>query len=257
MSTAINQTQSEDLSLIDELLANGEKAEQILTRIVTEDRKPKFEESQWLKVRCGWDERMLTTQLGRVTRALRYKRIAGTESDRTAMKSEADKASTALLAEGSKLKDQLQSIQAKLDALERAAKLSAQRLAEMHDAATQLRQEAPKHLQDECIARLSHIGQGVGSECLAAESESRYLAQMIALEANSQASLDTIRTHYPDCINRDESTGKTAVDVAQWNTKRFELQQQLKELKPKAVELRTRYDQEKAEAESLLDFYVE
>jgi len=61
MATATKPPKHEDFEIIDELIENGLRAESILTAIVNEGRKPRYEESQWLLLRCGWSPANVST----------------------------------------------------------------------------------------------------------------------------------------------------------------------------------------------------
>lgn len=129
-------------------------------------------------------------------RVVRSKRIAGSADDRAARKVESDKAEALLLSEGGKLTAQIESLQSKLFALERSAKLSEKRLGEMDEAVVQLRIESPKYRTDEYASRLAHISQGLGAECLAAESDVTFLTSMLAIDVGNRDSVDVIRIHF-------------------------------------------------------------
>ena len=188
-------------------------------------------------------------------RVVRSKRIAGSADDRAAMKVESDKAEALLLSEGGKLTAQIESLQSKLFALERSAKLSEKRLGEMDEAVVQLRIESPKYRTDEYASRLAHISQGLGAECLAAESDVTFLTSMLAIDVGNRDSVDVIRIHFPLCVSID-AFHKHFVNGQAWNAQLTQLRKRLNELRPKAIALRVEYDSAKSEIEELLNFYI-
>ena len=257
MATKKSYADSELLEIGDELDENGQLAENILQAIANENRKPKYEEMQWLKLRCGWDERAVNTQISRVMRVVRNLRIAGSVDDRAAMKTEAAKAVAVLESEGAKIAAQIETLQSKLNGLERAARLAEKRLLEMDEAIVQLRLEVPKFVRDEYAERSAFVGSHVGSECLALEGELRFLEQMIAIDTGSQEAIEQLRFHFPACLVRSELSQKVSIDNSKWFAQRDELQTQLADLKPKAAALRIEYDQALGEVAALLNFYIE
>ena len=256
MATKKSYEDSELLEIGDELDENGQRAENILQAIVTENRKPRYEEAQWLKLRCGWSDANVVTQISRIHRVLRNQRIAGTVDDRAAMRTESDKAAEVLSSEGTKIATQIEVLQSKLSGLERASRLAEKRLSEMDEAVTQLRVEAPPHCTNEHASKMAHLGQSIGNECLAAESDLAFLENMLAIDTGSPNAIDVIRVHYPLVVQID-SFRRHTINGQAWNAQRSELTAQLKKLRPRALELRKEYDALRAGIDSLLDYYIE
>lgn len=262
MAATKSKSESASLTVLDQMVEDGETAEQLLQAIVGENRAPRYEELNYFEKRLGWTKIQIQVELGRVTRALRDRAIAGTETDRDAQKVEADKSSELLLTEGSSLKDQIEKLQSKLNGLERSARLSSSRLVDMQEAVGRLRLHAPKYRRDEHATRLAYVGGGIGTECLAVEGEIRFMESMVSYsDLSEQSTIETIEFHFgrhaPELIEFNQLFGRKKVNATLWHAKQSELRSQLEELRPKAIALREQYDNAIEAIDCLLDYYIE
>ena len=239
----------------DEISETQHDCEDLLMLCAIEKRQPNYSELQFLTIKGGFDKQRIPGELGRCLRVLRHQQIAGDLQAREAMQVEVKKSADILASEGSKLTSQIETLQSKLFALERSAKLSEKRLGEMNDSVEQLRTEAPTFVRNEHAERSSFIGQGLGYECQAAESDVTYLTSMLALDISAPNAIDTIRVHFPLIVQID-AYHRHFINGQAWQAQCLEMTSQLKKLRPRAIELRLEYDLARSVIDELLDFYV-
>ena len=121
-------------------------AETLLRDIVKQNRQITPAEYAFLG-RLGWDEIKAREQRRRVSAAMTFAPICGSPEMRKATQEEAKKAASIASKEIPKLDEEIAKLQAKRDAFERDASLSAKRVQQQNDAVVRLREMVPLHIK--------------------------------------------------------------------------------------------------------------
>ncbi len=237
-----------------------EEAEILLREINRAGRLPTFAELTFFKRECGWDQRAVNDQIRRVNSVLRFTAIAGSSADRKATSKEAATAADILEKEGPKLAAKIQELQAKLNGLERDARLSAKRCEEQSEAVQRLRELIPEHIAGVVRINIGNIEATIGREMHDAEtrlselqaclSPEKYRAESYYLESLQRSFRNAVTVITENNVNR-------RVLSPEWPAIKAGIQTELAELKPRIESLRSQRAEMIEAAEQPLNYYAD
>lgn len=235
------------------------EAEILLREINHDARVPTFAELTFFKRECGWDQKAVNDQIRRVNSVLRFTAIAGSSADRKATSKEAATAADILEKEGPKLEAKIEELQAKLNGLERDARLSAKRCEEQSEAAQRLRELVPEYVAGQVRAEVNQIESTIGRELLDAETRVNELECCLTPSQykDEQTYLQALRRSFPDAVIVVAGDGFIRRALSpEWPAIRAGIQTELAELKPRIESLRNQRAEAIEAAERPLNYYA-
>ena len=187
---------------------NFKLADNMLRKIVTENRKPSFAETTFFKGRCGWSDIEINYQFRRINETLRHQSVIGTASQREAALNEKNKSAEILATEGPKLDEKISKLTDQRTALERAASQSEKRCEQVDAAMAELAK--PELLRADLLAKynglVQHFGDTTGQERGALGVEIRHFEILLDRPENCSVQnwLESVQRFDPSCCNRTE-----------------------------------------------------
>ena len=234
-------------------------ADSLLVEIAEENRRPALAELIYFDRHCGWDELKVRQEVRRMGNVLRLRSIAGTPSDREAAALEATTAAKILKTSGAKVQAKIDELQAKLNGLDRDARLSAKRVEEQAVAVQQLRGLVPQHVRDAVNVRVSAIEQSIGVEISNAEIRANELRCCLtpSLYKDQASYLDALRRSFHDAVASTNHGGFTKYSLSPaWPSIRSGIEAELTELEERLPKMRAEHDEAIATAEAPLNHYA-
>jgi len=235
------------------------EADDLLREIVHTNRRPTFAELTFFHRECGWNELRVKQELRRMGDVLRQQAIGGTPADREASAKEAATAAAIAEKESPKLVAKIEELQAKLNGLERDAKLSAKRCEEQSEAVQRLRELVPEHIAGAVQSEVDRIEHSIGQEMRDAEIRLNELECCLdpSRYKNEQTYLQTLERSFRKAVFVVPGDGfiKRAASP-EWPTIKAQIQSELAELKPRIETLRTQRAEMIERAELPLGYYA-
>jgi hypothetical protein len=234
-------------------------ADSLLVEIAEENRRPALAELIYFDRHCGWDETKVRQEVRRMGAVMRLRSIAGTPSDREAAALEATTAAKILKTEGAKVQAKIEELQAKLNGLDRDARLSAKRVEEQAVAVQQLRGLVPQHVRDAVNERVSAIEHSIGRQIADAEIRANELRCCLtpSLYSDQAAYLDALRRSFRDAVASTNHAGFTKYSLSPaWPSIRDGIEAELTELEERLPKMRAEHDEAIATAEKPLSHYA-
>jgi hypothetical protein len=258
MSTII-----EKFSVIKELATNHREtlldADILLLEICHNGGKANYEQLVYFNRELGWDERAVHDQLRRMHNVTRWKAIAGNTPAREAVAKESEAAATVLEKEGPKLAAKIEELQAKLNGLERDARLSAKRCEEQAEAVQRLRELVPEHIAGEVRSAVAKIEATIGREMLDAETRANELECCLTPSKyrDERAYLEALQRSFRDAVTVITENNIIRRRLSpEWPTIREGIQAELGELRPRIETLRSQRAEMIEQAELPLGYYA-
>lgn len=248
-----------------------EVAENVLRDCVADNRRPSFEEAQFMQ-RLGWDEKQQIRQLGRIASVLQWQSIAGTSTAREALAESVNAAETALNERRPAIEEKIQALQKELSQLERDHTTQAKRLTEANQAASSLKQLVPAHivaksnslltLANETIGREYHemLGQISHMECLidpARHADEKAYQDVVASYDSAYVLFD-VHQDTNAHIRPEHRGGGWRVNYRfseDWEPHRQSLEAELPGLRKQVNELKEQFDAERDKSQEPLQIY--
>jgi hypothetical protein len=233
-------------------------ADEMLRSIVRENRKPTFAEQTFFKGRCGWDEKEVLRQIGRMTAVLRYKAVAGTAVERLAASDEQTKAAEILASEGPKIDEQIAKLSEQKDALAKNATRS-QRVVEQIDTAVESLRSVDllrADLKAKYHGKRREFGERDWTRLGAVGTEVSFRQQMLKPVEDERKLVDALGTHFPDCRKYDEWNHRYVIEGESWEARKKTMRMELVELQDEFDRLTKLKAEQMESLEPMRDFYL-
>lgn len=201
-----------------------------------------------LAFRVGLDKPKASDRFREVARAMGLLAIAGSREIQRKTEEEAKKAADVLAANGKKFLEVAAKAQADYDALEKTARLAAQRVEHQRGADKQLPELAPKVVKKEVSDAESLLNtQGVGAELRAAKQRHQELTCILNVDGVYPNQADHIQHGLKRLLPEAVVTGVTGRMVEygyspMWPSLKAECEREFTELNPRLPELQAAYD---------------
>jgi len=205
-----------------------------------------------LAFRSGLDQIKARDRFREVSRAIRLLAIAGSPELQAASEKEAATAAGVAEKELPKIDEQISKLQAKRDAIERDARLAAQRVEHQREAHKQLPELTPKVLKKEVGAAENLLNQqGIGAQLRAATARHSELTGILnhgGVYDRPEKHIDGLRRLLPDAVRsivEGPEGGNRSMRYAyseQWPSLKAECEREFAEVNQRLPELQREYD---------------
>lgn len=268
MPTANDDTKRSELEVVGDAVIDKlairqheleEKAEDVLSVAVKEDRDLTYEESMFLYRELSWDRHEQSRQMKRMGRVLRAQAICGTTNDRAELANRVSDCDRKLQEDGEQLRAEIEERQKALGKLEQDARLAHKRLEEVNDHLEILKQQAPPWAQKEATHRRRIINETTRAALHELETDVRH-AEVLSdpsRHRNPQAYVDCVKLYDSKMIE----TGHTDAGVyferlsPEWSKHVTDMQAELPEKRQRLEQLREQVEAEYAQIDSVLEVY--
>ena len=235
-------------------------ADELLRKIATEKRAPRFAELSFFKSRCLWDDAEIRRQINRITSVIRGQLIAGSQSDRDAADAENEKSHEILNAQKPKIEQEITALQERLSGLDRSANRAERRCEEIDCAVSDLKKLLRQDLEEKYNTHFASI---VGEFAKIGELTTEVSHREVCLNPapdmfnDRQRFYSMLQMYYPDCVERKENHGgRLEFSEPAWTLRKITMAIELELMR---VELETLQMQKRFRLESIepiLDFYL-
>ncbi len=192
MATAIEKTTSEFSKAY-------QAAEDVLQDCIENNRKPTFEECQFMESKLGWDKEQRRRQLSRIEVVNGLQAEAGTSEQRTKANEALDEARATLEEKEPAITDQINALIAQRDKLRNEVS----RLERLVDGSTKalenLKAHVPRHIAEKANSLKVNANETIGREYHDLAGRIRHM------EALTQAALHASPKEHMDCVSRYNS----------------------------------------------------
>ena len=245
---------------VNALMQVVDRGASILAAAYAEDRELTFDEVMFFQREWLLSEYETERLLRRYHTVRSHQQIAGTADDREALAKAATDAAQRVETEGPKIREQIETLQRKLNSLEREASSASRRVDESQTAVKQLRSLCPTPVQRLRDSRMRNL-QPLMREIQSLRVDADELRVLLSLDTNDPKALETLHTHQisRDCVRRSvdqhRRIGYALIpDVYQkW---REDSLAELAEMTPEIARLEAEYDAAAAEVDRLLGYWV-
>ena len=231
------------------------ESDDLLRKLIAEDRAPTFEQMLWFQTKLGWDDKQYRKERRRMVSVIRWEQIAGTIADREALEREAHAAETEFKEKGAELEQQIQALTKERNALQRKANQLLKRSDEATDGADRLREPTmlPVAIGAAFNSRRSLINNSLRRALLDVEGEIHHARVQIGIDTTSREGIELVRLNRSDCVV--EQNGRQQV-TPEWADHVAALKSKLPELEAQRNSARDKYDEACDALEPLLNWYI-
>ena len=242
------------------LMETVDRGASILASAHTEDRHLTFDESMYFQREWLLSEYEVERLLRRYASVRSNQQVAGTAADREALAKAATDAAQRVETEAPAIREQIEQLQKKLNALEREASSASRRVDESQTAVKQLRSLCPtpiQRLRDSRMKNLSPLMREINSMRV----DCRHLENLLQLDTSDPRALEDLHSHNisRDCVNRSVDQHRQIgyhLIPDEYKKWREDSEAELAEMLPEISRLQSEYDAAEAEVDTLLCYWV-
>ena len=236
-------------------------ADEMLRKIVAENRKPSFAEQNFFKGRCGWSDIEINYQMRRMRESLRHQSVIGTASQREAIDDENKKAREVLESEKPKLLKKLAAIQEQINDLDRAATSAERRVEQVENALSELAK--PELLRADLLAKynglVQHFGDTTGQEMGELGVEIQHFEILLERPENCSVQhwLESVQRFDPSCCNRTEDNRRVLhIIEPNWTLRKESMISELEAMRRTFKQLQTAKAEHVAKLAEIATHYI-
>lgn len=242
---------------------NEEAFGEMLRNIVQRNKKLEASHYAFGLSRLGLEERKVNERYREVVQAMNLVAIMGTPEQRQAAEDEAKTAAAVLEKELPKLQEQRAKIDAKIEAIERDARLSAKRVEERREAVLKSREVVPVYIKKRVGAAEVRLNtEGVGADLRAAKARHHELKCILNVDnvyENQSRHLEYgLRRLLPEAVATGISGRMIQYAYSErWPAFKAECQKEFNELSERLPEIQVAYDEALAIVQTPLGYWTD
>ena len=242
------------------LMETVDRGASILAAAYAEDRQLTFDEVMFFRREWLLSEYESDRLLRRYQSVRSQQQVAGTTADREALVKVATDAAQRVEQEGPKIREQIETLQRKLNSLEREASSASRRVDESQTAVKQLRSLCPTpilRLRDSRMKNLQPLKREINSMLV----DCRHLQNLLQLDTNDPKALENLHSHNisRDCVSRSVDQHRRigyALIPDEYKKWREDSETELAEMLPEIARLQAELDAAEAEVDTLLGYWL-
>lgn len=253
--------ESEILDIQAETALNFKIADEILrSPAVDPTQKLGFDERTFLRSRLGWDDSEIARQLNRVRSVARHQSIVGTKSQRDAAIADRERCAKLVETEIPRLQAEIEKLQDQIASIERSATRSTQKVEQIDASLVELQSLLRPDVLDEWESKTKSIAeefQEIGELNIEISFRENLLGSVPSDFNDRQLFLERVKQAFPDCVMRNpHKLGQSILVEPNWSQRKNVLAKELSEMIDRRSMLVEARSKARAEADELLNFYI-
>ena len=252
--TKLRDTEGELMKLVEDGVA-------ILEAAWLEERPLSYDERLFFQRQWVLSEYEVDRVLRRYDHVRRQQEISGTAADRAALAKAAEDAAALVETKGPEIRAEIESLQKRLNQMERERDSARKRVEETDQAVRQLRSSAPSPIKRLHDGKQQHLVQTLEAPTNGMKSDIRHLEVMLAMDPADPKTAEHFKFHEDTrgfVIKTVDSRRQIhyALNQVAYQEWRADAEVELEEMRKELPRLEAEYEAARVECAKLLDFWV-